>query len=92
MFRTALILWCAALVALSPPAPAEPREERESAEQLLEGATRQILRALNLMMNAIPQYEMPEVLDNGDIIIRRIPPDPPRPAPEKDVGTDETLT
>lgn len=31
----------------------------------------QMLRALRLLVERIPQYELPEVLDNGDIIIRR---------------------
>ncbi len=32
-----------------------------------------ILNALELLLKSIPQYEAPEVLENGDIIIRRIP-------------------
>jgi hypothetical protein len=52
------------------------------------------LGALRLVMRAIPQYELPEVLPNGDIIIRRIPPEPdPKrtpqdPKPGKQPGTD----
>ena len=29
------------------------------------------MRAIELMLEMIPQYEAPEVLPNGDIIIRR---------------------
>lgn len=39
------------------------------------------------MLMAIPRYAAPEVLENGDIIIRRIPPqreDAPPVAPERD--------
>jgi len=65
----------------TPPAP------KESIEQ----ATQHLLRALELMLMAIPRYAPPEVLENGDIIIRRIPPDrdeapptaPKRDAPER---------
>ena len=30
-----------------------------------------IFEALDLVLKAIPQYEAPEILENGDIIIRR---------------------
>lgn len=55
--------------------PGDPKE-------LLEDATRKVLQAFELFMLTIPQYEMPEVLPNGDIIIRRKNP-PPGRAPEK---------
>jgi hypothetical protein len=47
----------------------------------LEEAARQILRMLDQMMLALPQYEAPEMLDNGDIIIRRKRPTPPKTPP-----------
>lgn len=37
----------------------------------MEAATEQIMQALQLFLLAIPQYEAPVVLDNGDILIRR---------------------
>ncbi len=48
-------------------------------EQMLKDATRQILRAFELMFKSIPQYTAPEVLENGDIIIRRIHPEKEKP-------------
>ena len=33
-----------------------------------------ILNALSLILKSIPQYKAPEVLENGDIIIRRVRP------------------
>ena len=42
-----------------------------------EEGMREILTALQLLIASIPQYEMPEVLDNGDIIIRRVQPETP---------------
>jgi len=48
----------------------------------------QMLRALRLLVERIPQYELPEVLDNGDIIIRRKHPEPKSEEPE----FDETAT
>lgn len=55
-------------------APAD--EARDAAMQ----AMSRILKALGSVMDSIPQYEMPEVQANGDIIIRRKNPPPPAPA------------
>jgi len=44
--------------------------EDTPSELAREGVER-MLRALNLFIEMIPQYELPEVLENGDIIIRR---------------------
>ena len=33
-----------------------------------------ILNALSLILKSIPQYKAPEVLENGDIIVRRVGP------------------
>ncbi len=46
-------------------------DERSRAEDMARGAIEQLMRALELMIDSIPQYEMPEIEDNGDIIIRR---------------------
>jgi hypothetical protein len=34
-------------------------------------AIEQLMRALELMIESIPQYEIPEINEHGDIIIRR---------------------
>jgi len=49
----------------------------------------QMMRALRLLVESIPQYELPEVLDNGDIIIRRKRGGAP---PASDPEFDETAT
>lgn len=70
----------------------KPGVQGQAEEAFKEGAEK-IMRALELMMRAIPQYEAPEVLDNGDIIIRRRKPgsdEPEPPATPPDV--DETAT
>lgn len=61
--------------------------EKETPSELFKEATRGILRALGLILQSIPQYETPEILDNGDIIIRRKHPKPTLP-PEKDSNPD----
>ena len=44
----------------------------------------QMMRALRLLVERIPQYELPEVLENGDIIIRRKHPEEEPEEPEFD--------
>jgi hypothetical protein len=50
---------------------------QEQAERALKEGVQTILRALNTMFKSVPQYDMPEVLENGDIIIRRKRPKEP---------------
>ncbi len=78
------------LVGIAVPAPAvvaraadmaADKTPQETPREMLEDATRKALQAFELMLKAIPQYEAPEILDNGDIIIRRKKPEPAAPAP-----------
>lgn len=71
------------LAVLGGPAMAQSsgKPEQESPTEMLEDATRTILKAFELMLRAIPQYEAPEILENGDIIIRRKRPEHEKPAP-----------
>jgi len=59
--------------------------------ELFEGAAKRLVRALELILMAIPQYSAPELLDNGDIIIRRKPTSPYRKEddPKKTVEPSE---
>ena len=45
--------------------------EPNGAEEMAREAIEQLMRALELMIESIPQYEMPEINEDGDIIIRR---------------------
>jgi hypothetical protein len=55
--------------------PATPHaaqhDKRGGAEEMAREAIEQLMRALELMIESIPQYEMPEINEDGDIIIRR---------------------
>lgn len=66
----------------------DPRELAEEAQKAAMEAAVKILSALNLMIGSIPMYEAPQVLENGDIIIRRKRSDrqeaPTPEAPEND--------
>ena len=71
------------------PALADPQSDRERAQEMAREAIEQLLRALELMIESIPQYELPEVNEDGDIIIRRKrrqereTPGEPEPEPEE---------
>ena len=50
----------------------------EDAEGLAREGVEKLLRALELLLQSIPQYEAPVINENGDIIIRRRNPRPER--------------
>jgi len=64
------------------PLPTIPEGAQEMA---VEGISK-LLQALDLFVKSVPQYAAPEVLPNGDIIIRRVHPDqaPASPHPRSD--------
>ncbi len=43
----------------------------ENPEELMREGMERMLRAIELMIEMIPQYEPPEITEDGDIIIRR---------------------
>lgn len=67
------------------PAPANPSAPAELAREGLA----KILQALEKLIESVPQYQMPEIDENGDIILRRkrpetpVPPAPSSPAPNQ---------
>lgn len=67
--------------------PAPPAGVEERAERAFREGAEMILQALELLIGSIPQYEAPEVLENGDIIIRR-KRRAPAPEKKKSPGTD----
>ncbi len=72
----------ALLLAVSPVA-ASAAGNLDAAEDRMDRALEEVMSALEFVLRAIPQYEMPEVMPNGDIIIRRVPPEePPESSPE----------
>lgn len=92
----AVLLGAALLLAplgmLPAPAQAEDLQRGESPpdspEEMAREGLEQMMQALRLLVESIPQYELPEVLENGDIIIRRKNPKPESQEPE----FDETAT
>jgi hypothetical protein len=55
---------------------ATPEGERHPSELALEGMAK-MMQALDKLIQAVPQYEMPTITENGDIILRRKNPSPP---------------
>ena len=51
------------------------QDNTKEAEQLANEALTKMMKALNLLIMTVPRYAAPEVLPNGDIIIRRLDPD-----------------
>ena len=77
----ALAAWVAGATPVADDRPLRPDESL--AEHILRQATEALLKTLEGIVAAIPQYEAPVITDDGDIIIRRkrapdeqLPPDP----------------
>ncbi|GLQ05734.1 hypothetical protein [Sneathiella chinensis] len=71
-----------ALMAVSTPVHAQS-EDKGADELAVEGLTK-LMDALKLFVDAIPQYAAPEILENGDIIIRRKNKEMEEKEPESD--------
>jgi hypothetical protein len=76
------LLFAAALLAASPAlaadkSPAERlRHELERTAESLAGNLERLLSTFEEVAREFPRYEAPRMLENGDIIVRRKPPDP----------------
>jgi hypothetical protein len=64
------------------------QDSTAEAERLAGEALTRIMRALNLLAGSVPQYAAPEVLPNGDIIIRRLNPQDSEDEPIETDGAD----
>jgi hypothetical protein len=80
----------AALPAYAQTQPPAAPEERPGA--LAREAIDKMMRALQLALENLPQYAMPELNENGDIIIRRQNPRADKPRPRTPDNPDETRT
>ena len=59
-------------------------QQREDPSQLANEGLSKMVQALEALMRSIPQYEKPEINENGDIIIRRKRPSAPHRLPKPD--------
>ncbi len=61
--------------------PPPATSDKHHIEEAIRKSVEKILRALEGLVLSVPLYEMPEIQDNGDIIIRRKKREPaPEPA------------
>lgn len=94
--RRLCITACVAIAAAGvvPAACAQSSEDkqRERAESTIREGAETILRGIEQLLRSIPQYDAPEVMENGDIVIRRRPPKdvPSKPAPPPGNGESRT--
>ena len=87
----AALALCGALVLGTPVAAEESRESEDPGELARDGIER-LMRALEAFIHMIPQYEMPEINEDGDIIIRRKRDEVPSPRPDDDEDPYQTQT
>lgn len=62
------------------------QDSTAKAEQLANEALAKMMKALDLLIMTVPRYAAPEVLPNGDIIIRRLDPQEDEDAPVETHG------
>jgi hypothetical protein len=65
-----------------------PKGPLDDIQQSVISAIEKGLNLLSVAIGKVLPYKLPEVLPNGDIIIRYVPPEPP-PAPPPETPTDE---
>jgi hypothetical protein len=77
--------------AQSPNAPDAPsNQERSGTELTLEGLAKLML-GLQRMVEELPRYNLPEINENGDIIVRRIDPHERPEQPMPPVSPEESI-
>jgi len=74
------------------PPPSEQPPSSDDPGALARDGLERLLRALEAVIHSIPQYEMPEINENGDIIIRRKRHPDPTPEGEDEEGPIQTDT
>ena len=83
------LVFALGVLASAAPTAAQSSDE-QTAEELVREGIHSLLRALDAFVDMIPQYETPELTEEGDIIIRR--KRKPDSAPPSDSEVDETRT
>ena len=68
-----VLVLLSATVAQAQSRPPNLEREAEETARAMRDALERAMRLMDGVLGSIPQYQLPEVLPNGDIIIRRIP-------------------
>jgi len=81
------------LAATAADAPQDPLALEDSqideATKAMEQAAQNLIHILGLILRSIPQFEAPEFLPNGDILIRRVPKNQPK-TPDQQENPDSS--
>jgi hypothetical protein len=85
--RRAVLAGVVALAGTLSAAQAQDSTMQDAQREAVEGIGK-LLEALQMFVKSVPQYSAPEVLPNGDIIIRRVHPNK-EPAPAKPEADDD---
>jgi hypothetical protein len=76
----------------SPNAPGAPGTQEPSGTELTLEGLGKLMLGLQRMVEGLPRYNLPEINENGDIIIRRIDPhvnpEQPKPPVSPDKGVE----
>ena len=94
MNRAVFRFTCASVLVLALAVPALAQDTTpttDDAQKLAVEGLSKLLNALDAFVKSVPQYAAPEVLPNGDIILRRLNPEQ-TPAKPKTPAPDETHT
>jgi hypothetical protein len=75
-----------------PKAPPPKETLTEQTEKAFRKSIETILKALEKLVDSVPIYEAPEVLENGDILIRRKRPDAAPREEKKEKSPDTSRT
>tara|TARA_B100000212_G_C27237126_1_gene474190 strand:+ start:542 stop:805 length:264 start_codon:yes stop_codon:yes gene_type:complete len=66
------IILCLVVLSLTThPTGVDAQTPKENAQELAHEGIKNLMQALQLMIDHIPQYELPVLNENGDIIIKR---------------------
>ena len=85
--RLAAALLLGSIALGAPAALAQDSTMQDAQKQAVEGIGK-LLEALQMFVKSVPQYSAPEVLPNGDIILRRVNPEK-KPVPETPKADDD---
>ena len=86
-----LVAGITALITLgTAPVLADPHQNKDP-HALASDGIQSLLKAMEMMLLAIPQYEAPYINENGDIIIRRKNPSPKSEQPSVPKGEKKEI-
>ena len=86
-----LVAGITALITLgTAPVLADPHQNKDP-HALASDGIQSLLKAMEMMLLAIPQYEAPYINENGDIIIRRKSPSPKSEQPSVPKGEKKEI-